>query len=210
MAEAARRRADRARGRADTRAARRRARRPGRSRRTRGRRLRLLVLAAPVVPRRSRATASAPELWAAAAVDGERWLRECPPPFWGLAGRRRPDGHEQFRQTEATVAAVGGIRPKSTFQIGGAGSVGTGSVRGFPALTRLRAGGFTIWPFDAPATRAGGGRDLSACAHGRGGEARRRCRGSRTSTRTSPASRRATASERSRARTRSTPRCRRW
>ena len=45
--------------------------------------------------------------------------------------------------------AVGGIRPKSTFQIGGAGSVGTGSVRGFPALARLRAGGFAIWPFDA-------------------------------------------------------------
>ncbi len=93
----------------------------------------------------------APELWAAATIDGERWLRECPPPFWGLTGRRRPDGHEQFRRTEATIAAVGGIRPKSTFQIGGAGSVGTGSVRGFPALARLRAGGFSIWPFDTPA-----------------------------------------------------------
>jgi hypothetical protein len=36
-------------------------------------------------------------------------------------------------------------------QIGGAGSVGTGSVRGFPALARLQDAGFAIWPFDAPA-----------------------------------------------------------
>jgi hypothetical protein len=92
----------------------------------------------------------APELWAAAAVDGERWLRECAPPFWGRPGRRRPDG-EQLRATEAALAAVGGIRPKSTFQIGGAGSVGTGSVRGWPALVRLREAGFAIWPFDVPA-----------------------------------------------------------
>jgi hypothetical protein len=95
--------------------------------------------------------AGAPELWAAATVDGERWLRECPAPFWGLTGRRRPDGVEQLRATEAAIA-VGGIRPKSTFQIGGAGSVGTGSVRGFPALARLRSAGFAIWPFDAPAS----------------------------------------------------------
>jgi hypothetical protein len=99
----------------------------------------------------ARGYAGAPELWAAAAVDGERWLQECPEPFWGLTGRKRPDGHEQFRVTESSLAAVGGIRPKSTFQIGGAGSVGTGSVRGFPALLRLRAAGFAIWPFDAPA-----------------------------------------------------------
>ena len=95
--------------------------------------------------------AGAAELWAAAAVDGERWLRECPRPFWGRPGRRRPDG-EQLRATEAALAAVGGIRPKSTFQIGGAGSVGTGSVRGWPALVRLREAGFAIWPFDRPAS----------------------------------------------------------
>ena len=93
----------------------------------------------------------APDLWAAAAVDGERWLRECPPPFWGQRERPRPAGREQLRRTEADITPVGGIRPKSTFQIGGAGSVGTGSVRGFPFLTRLRAAGFTIWPFDEPA-----------------------------------------------------------
>ena len=36
---------------------------------------------------------------------------------------------------------------KSTFQIGGAGSVGTGSLRGMPHLRRLRQAGFSIWPF---------------------------------------------------------------
>jgi hypothetical protein len=93
----------------------------------------------------------AAELWAAAAADGERWLRECPPPFWGRPGRRRPEHAGQLRLTEASIVAVGGIRPKSTFQIGGAGSVGTGSVRGWPALLRLRAAGFAIWPFDESA-----------------------------------------------------------
>ena len=66
-------------------------------------------------------------------------------------GDRRPDLPEHLRRTEAELAAVGGIRPKSSFQIGGAGSVGTGSVRGFPALARLQDAGFAIWPFDAPA-----------------------------------------------------------
>ncbi len=44
---------------------------------------------------------------------------------------------------------------KSTFQVGGAGSVGTGSIRGFPVLARLRAAGFRIWPFhDQPSLPA--------------------------------------------------------
>src|SRR5258706_13147439 len=90
-------------------------------------------------------------LWYAAAAEGEAWLRECEPPFWGRPGRPRPDLPAHFRHTEADIAAVGGIRPKSSFQIGGAGSVGTGSVRGFPALARLQDAGFAIWPFDAPA-----------------------------------------------------------
>jgi hypothetical protein len=95
--------------------------------------------------------AGAPELWAAAADDGEDWLRACAPPFWGRPGRPRPELPQHLRRTEAGIAAVGGIRPKSTFQIGGAGSVGTGSVRGFPVLARLRDAGFTVWPIDAPA-----------------------------------------------------------
>jgi hypothetical protein len=43
---------------------------------------------------------------------------------------------------------VRGIGPKSVFQIGGAGSVGTASLRGMPVLKRLREAGFAIWPFD--------------------------------------------------------------
>jgi hypothetical protein len=96
--------------------------------------------------------ADARALWDAATTDGESWLRECEPPFWGRPGRPRPDLPVHLRRTEAAVAAVGGIRPKSSFQIGGAGSVGTGSVRGFAALARLQDAGFAIWPFDEPAT----------------------------------------------------------
>ena len=40
-----------------------------------------------------------------------------------------------------------GANPKSVFQIGGAGAVGTGSIRGMPYLATLRAAGFSIWPF---------------------------------------------------------------
>jgi hypothetical protein len=39
---------------------------------------------------------------------------------------------------------------RSVFQIGGAGAVGTGSLRGWPLLRRLRAAGFSVWPFDPP------------------------------------------------------------
>ncbi len=91
------------------------------------------------------------ELWDTAATDGETWLRDCAPPFWGRPGRGRPDVPAHLRRTESAVTTVGGIRPKSSFQIGGAGSVGTGSVRGFPALARLQDAGYSIWPFDAPA-----------------------------------------------------------
>ena len=90
---------------------------------------------------------SAAELWA----DGdrlERWLEACRPPFWGRPGRRRPSltPERHWRRTElATVP-----RPKSVFQIGGAGSVGTASLRGMPILDRLRRGGYAVWPFDPP------------------------------------------------------------
>jgi hypothetical protein len=50
--------------------------------------------------------------------------------------------------TEAAITPYGGVRPKSTFQVGGNGSVGTGSIRGWPVLARLRRNGFAIWPFD--------------------------------------------------------------
>lgn len=93
---------------------------------------------------------SVDDLWAAAAERGEAWLAECAPPFWGRAGTRRPDLPAHFRATELALGHVGGIRPKSTFQVSGAGSVGAGSVRGFPVLARLRAEGFAVWPFDDP------------------------------------------------------------
>jgi len=76
-------------------------------------------------------------------VLSERWLRECPAPFWGRLGRRRGPEPQQ-RRTELLVAP----RAKSIFQIGGSGAVGTGSLRGFAVLARLRREGFRIWPFD--------------------------------------------------------------
>jgi hypothetical protein len=77
----------------------------------------------------------------------EGWLRECPPPFWGRYGRRRgPIDEPLHRATELQVAP----HAKSVFQIGGAGAVGTGSLRGWPVLRRLRSAGFAVWPFDPP------------------------------------------------------------
>lgn len=91
------------------------------------------------------------ELWALADREAEDWLAVCEPPFWGRPGKRRPDlgpHRNHFRQTDTSVPDTGGIRPKSVFQIGGAGAVGTGSLRGMPILHRLAAEGFSVWPFD--------------------------------------------------------------
>lgn len=93
------------------------------------------------------------ELWETVEHKGEGWLAECASPFWGRPGRRRPElpaRQAHLRRAEASIA-VGGISPKSTFQIGGAGAVGTGSVRGMRHLRRLQAAGFSIWPFDEAA-----------------------------------------------------------
>ena len=95
-----------------------------------------------------------PELWEAAEREGERWLAECLPPFWGRPGRGRPSlgvPGRHWRLTDLDVPPTGpAIRPKSPFQIGGAGAVGTGSIRGMAVLARLRREGFAIWPFDPP------------------------------------------------------------
>jgi len=89
--------------------------------------------------------------WSQIAEHAETWLRDCPPPFWGRPGRRR--GPEpQLRLCEQDIA-IQGITPKSVFQIGGAGACGTGSLRGIPHLPQLRAAGWSIWPWDAPAAR---------------------------------------------------------
>ncbi len=100
--------------------------------------------------------ASAPELWALVEAEGERWLREPGHPhFWGRRkGERQPAGHRAprwlgYRACERTVATAGRL-PGSTFQVGGAGAPGTGSLRGMPMLARLRAAGWSVWPFDPP------------------------------------------------------------
>lgn len=100
---------------------------------------------------------SGPELWAVAERCGEAWLAGCPVPFWGRPARWRPPdlgGRDALRRTDRDTPATAGVRAKSPFQVGGAGSVGTGSIRGMPVLAVLRAAGFAIWPFDAvgPAT----------------------------------------------------------
>jgi hypothetical protein len=79
--------------------------------------------------------------WELVARDGEAWLAEPQPPFW-RAQKASGDG---FRRTELEC----GGRPKSVFQLVGAGQVGTGSLRGIPFLPQLRER-FAIWPFDAP------------------------------------------------------------
>jgi hypothetical protein len=96
---------------------------------------------------RAQSCATVGELWEAVERGGERWLAECASPFWGRPGRRRPELLAHLRRAEQSIS-VGGISPKSVFQIGGAGSVGTGSIRGIPHLRRLQAAGFSIWPFD--------------------------------------------------------------
>ena len=86
------------------------------------------------------------EVWGAMAVDGERLLDECEPPFWGRPGKPNPHPDDRrYRRTEL-IDATGA---KSVFQIGGAGAVGTGSVRGMTHLRALSFAGFDIWPFGA-------------------------------------------------------------
>jgi hypothetical protein len=121
---------------------------------------------------------SAPEFWRMVADgQGERWLhRDCEDVrFWGRVGPQRhgkkPEefrgeyAHRMLRRAETVLkvraeitdplaaARIAGIAPKSVFQIGGAGAVGTASLRGMPGLLRLREAGFKIWPYDAPSVK---------------------------------------------------------
>ena len=122
--------------------------------------------------------ASAPEFWRLVADgQGERWLhKDCEDGrFWGRAGSRRhgkkpaefsgEHAHRMLRRAETVlkvraemtdplqIARIAGIAPKSVFQIGGAGAVGTASLRGMAGLLRLREAGFRIWPYDAPSVK---------------------------------------------------------
>lgn len=99
---------------------------------------------------RAHGCADVAALWDLVTREGEDWLAGCRPPFWGRGRTPRPSpdpARPAFRTTEAE-ARDAGLAPKSTFQIGGAGAVGTGSLRGMPHLARLRAAGAAIWPFD--------------------------------------------------------------
>ncbi|QNI37328.1 hypothetical protein [Edaphobacter albus] len=115
------------------------------------------------------------EFWKKVAEgQGERWLaRECKEierdvRFWG-APHKRPEEfcgenlHRMLRLTDVDnkvtpklmgedperAAKVKGITPKSPFQIGGSGSVGTGSLRAMPFLLRMWQSGFRVWPFES-------------------------------------------------------------
>jgi hypothetical protein len=113
---------------------------------------------------------NAPAFWQRVVTQGhaERWLtRSEDKRFWGKPHKRPaefsgPNLHRMLRATDIDhkiiahipeaerQALVRGITPKSVFQIGGSGSVGTASLRGFPTLLRLREAGFRIWPYDRP------------------------------------------------------------
>jgi predicted nuclease with RNAse H fold len=90
------------------------------------------------------------EVWTAIAADGERLLASCEWPFWGRSAKPNPhSAREAYRRTEREDAPSA----KSVFQIGGAGAVGTGSVRGMRLLPALVEQGFSVWPFTARAKR---------------------------------------------------------
>jgi hypothetical protein len=85
------------------------------------------------------------DVWSAMGQEGEELLEGCEGPFWGRPGKRNT--HPKARLYRQTERDEDGARPKSVFQIGGAGAVGTGSIRGMPHLLTLAEAGFGIWPF---------------------------------------------------------------
>jgi hypothetical protein len=86
------------------------------------------------------------DIWRAAAQDGEQWLTSQAPPFWGRTTKRPQLQGDALRRTERQVDGS----PRSVFQIGGAGAVGTGSIRGMAVLHELAEAGFAVWPFEPP------------------------------------------------------------
>jgi hypothetical protein len=94
-----------------------------------------------------RGWASGRAIWEAMRDEAERQLASCEPPFWGRPGRPAQTMGPGLRETDLRAAAT----PKSVFQIGGSGAVGTGSLRGMRHLVDLADAGLAIWPFDDPA-----------------------------------------------------------
>lgn len=86
-------------------------------------------------------------LWSDSSRAGELWLRDCPAPFWGRNGRKKPDLGEALYRATDLASKVPSSSPKSVFQLIGAGQVGPGSLRGMPVLAQLRNAGFSVWPF---------------------------------------------------------------
>jgi hypothetical protein len=84
------------------------------------------------------------QVWKAMAADGDRLLGRCEPPFWGRTGMPNPHSVQRGRRRTELVDVTGA---KSVFQIGGAGAVGTASVRGMRHLLTLSLAGFDVWPF---------------------------------------------------------------
>src|ERR1700730_4452455 len=85
---------------------------------------------------------TAPAAWEQAAATGEDWLHSPASPFWGRPGVPRPvfgGDRAHFRATEQALTGAFG-HPKSVFQVGGAGAVGTGSIRGITLLAGRREG----------------------------------------------------------------------
>ncbi|MEJ7584038.1 MAG: hypothetical protein WKF43_08110 [Acidimicrobiales bacterium] len=89
-----------------------------------------------------RGLTSGPDLWD--RIDGLAFDR---PPFFGWKASRAPAPGRRYRRTEVRLRQHG-FPAKSTFQLTGPGSVGTGSRKGMPHLADLRGSGFAVWPFD--------------------------------------------------------------
>ena len=122
---------------------------------------------------REHACATVFDFWQkVAAGHGELWLTDITEArderFWGRPHKRPaqfsgPGYRSMMRQTDwenkveqalaggdpARAALMQGVQPKSPFQVGGSGSVGTGSLRAMQWLLHLRAAGFRVWPFEA-------------------------------------------------------------
>ncbi|MGI8749765.1 MAG: hypothetical protein ACR2J6_04325 [Thermoleophilaceae bacterium] len=86
------------------------------------------------------------EVWRSIRDGAEQILADPEPPFWGRKDTTAQKLGDPFRETDEAVAGAA----KSVFQIGGAGAVGTGSLRGMGYLAELAEAGFSIWPFYPP------------------------------------------------------------